>query len=105
LEFEDFGGQELALFPLGYIMLHRDLVAFEQSREGEEEDKSQADGANYQPKMMCCPCEMDVDNNTVGWYDCPKQGPRMSSFMLLSHFFGLQVYSYAESERPRQFSS
>ncbi len=76
-------------FSLGYIMLHRDLVAFEQSQEGEEDDESQADGANYQPKMMCCPCEMDVDNNTVGWYDCPKQGPRMSLFMLLSHVFWL----------------
>jgi translation initiation factor 3 subunit H len=46
------------------------LVAYEQSRGGEEEDEVEADGANYQLEMMRCLREVNVDNNTVGWYDC-----------------------------------
>jgi hypothetical protein len=45
------------------------LVAYEQSRGGEEEDEVEADGANYQLEMMRCLREVNVDNNTVGWYD------------------------------------
>jgi translation initiation factor 3 subunit H len=32
----------------------------------EEEDEVEADGANYQLKMMRCLREVNVDNNTVG---------------------------------------
>jgi hypothetical protein len=46
------------------------LVAYEQSCGVEEEDEVEADGANYQLEMMRCLREVNVDNNTVGWYDC-----------------------------------
>ena len=39
-----------------------------QSRGGEEEEEVEADGANYQLEMMRCLREVNVDNNTVGWY-------------------------------------
>jgi hypothetical protein len=37
-----------------------------QTREDDEE--ADADGANYQLEMMRCLREVNVDNNTVGWY-------------------------------------
>ncbi|AQK43179.1 eukaryotic translation initiation factor 3 subunit 3 [Zea mays] len=34
----------------------------------EEDDEADADGANYQLEMMRCLREVNVDNNTIGWY-------------------------------------
>jgi translation initiation factor 3 subunit H len=34
----------------------------------EEDEELEADGANYQLEMMRCLREVNVDNNTVGWY-------------------------------------
>ncbi|GLT98455.1 hypothetical protein SLE2022_159590 [Rubroshorea leprosula] len=34
----------------------------------EEDEEVEADGANYQLEMMRCLREVNVDNNTVGWY-------------------------------------
>ncbi|OAE27626.1 hypothetical protein AXG93_2520s1220 [Marchantia polymorpha subsp. ruderalis] len=44
------------------------------SRGGEEEDEVEADGANYQLEMMRCLREVNVDNNTVGWYQSTYMG-------------------------------
>lgn len=35
----------------------------------EEDEEIEADGANYQLEMMRCLREVNVDNNTVGWYE------------------------------------
>lgn len=34
----------------------------------EEDEENEAEGANYQLEMMKCLREVNVDNNTVGWY-------------------------------------
>ncbi|KAA3472608.1 eukaryotic translation initiation factor 3 subunit H [Gossypium australe] len=34
----------------------------------EEDEEIEADGANYQLEMMRCLREVNLDNNTVGWY-------------------------------------
>ncbi|VAH47141.1 unnamed protein product [Triticum turgidum subsp. durum] len=34
----------------------------------EDDEEADADGANYQLEMMRCLREVNVDNNTVGWY-------------------------------------
>lgn len=39
-----------------------------------EEDDAEADGANYQLEMMRCLREVNVDNNTVGWYQSTYLG-------------------------------
>ncbi|KAL3694955.1 hypothetical protein R1sor_008606 [Riccia sorocarpa] len=44
------------------------------SRGGEEDDEVEADGANYQLEMMRCLREVNVDNNTVGWYQSTYMG-------------------------------
>ncbi|MCO5577387.1 hypothetical protein L7F22_031219 [Adiantum nelumboides] len=44
------------------------------SRGGEEEEEIEADGANYQLEMMRCFREVNVDNNTVGWYQSTFMG-------------------------------
>lgn len=44
------------------------------SRGAEEEDEADADGANYQLEMMRCLREVNVDNNTVGWYQSTLMG-------------------------------
>lgn len=44
------------------------------SRGGEEEEEVEADGANYQLEMMRCLREVNVDNNTVGWYQSTFMG-------------------------------
>ncbi|KAJ7535436.1 hypothetical protein O6H91_12G033700 [Diphasiastrum complanatum] len=41
---------------------------------GGEEDEEEADGANYQLEMMRCLREVNVDNNTVGWYQSTYMG-------------------------------
>ena len=38
------------------------------SEKTEEDEEIEADGANYQLEMMRCLREVNVDNNTVGWY-------------------------------------
>eukprot|EP00898_Chlorokybus_atmophyticus_P002071 jgi/Chlat1/2865/Chrsp195S03021 len=44
------------------------------SRSVEEEDEAEAEGANYQLEMMRCLREVNVDNNTVGWYQSTYMG-------------------------------
>ncbi|CAM6108845.1 unnamed protein product [Calypogeia fissa] len=44
------------------------------SRGGEEDEEGEADGANYQLEMMRCLREVNVDNNTVGWYQSTYMG-------------------------------
>ncbi|XP_024378109.1 eukaryotic translation initiation factor 3 subunit H isoform X1 [Physcomitrium patens] len=44
------------------------------SRGGEDEDELDTDGANYQLEMMRCLREVNVDNNTVGWYQSTYMG-------------------------------
>eukprot|EP00246_Nothoceros_aenigmaticus_P003895 TRINITY_DN15123_c0_g1_i1.p1 TRINITY_DN15123_c0_g1~~TRINITY_DN15123_c0_g1_i1.p1 ORF type:complete len:351 (+),score=61.13 TRINITY_DN15123_c0_g1_i1:26-1054(+) len=44
------------------------------SRGGEEDEEVEADGANYQLEMMRCLREVNVDNNTVGWYQSTYMG-------------------------------
>mmetsp|Transcript_8380 Transcript_8380/g.9749 ORF Transcript_8380/g.9749 Transcript_8380/m.9749 type:complete len:345 (-) Transcript_8380:300-1334(-) len=39
-----------------------------------EEEETEADGANYQLEMMRCLREVNVDNNTVGWYQSTYLG-------------------------------
>lgn len=40
----------------------------------EEDDEAEADGANYQLEMMRCLRDVNVDNNTVGWYQSTLLG-------------------------------
>ncbi|KAH9680093.1 eukaryotic translation initiation factor 3 subunit H [Citrus sinensis] len=40
----------------------------------EEDEEIEADGANYQLEMMRCLREVNVDNNTVGWYQSTMLG-------------------------------
>ncbi|CAI0448544.1 unnamed protein product [Linum tenue] len=40
----------------------------------EEDEEVEADGANYQLEMMRCLREVNVDNNTVGWYQSTLMG-------------------------------
>ncbi|OIW11708.1 hypothetical protein TanjilG_12227 [Lupinus angustifolius] len=40
----------------------------------EEDEEVEADGANYQLEMMRCLREVNVDNNTVGWYQSTLLG-------------------------------
>ncbi|XP_042456527.1 eukaryotic translation initiation factor 3 subunit H-like [Zingiber officinale] len=40
----------------------------------EEDEEIEADGANYQLEMMRCLREVNVDNNTVGWYQSTLMG-------------------------------
>ncbi|EFJ10502.1 hypothetical protein SELMODRAFT_271999 [Selaginella moellendorffii] len=44
------------------------------SRGGEEDEELESDGANYQLEMMRCLREVNVDNNTVGWYQSTYMG-------------------------------
>lgn len=44
------------------------------SRGADEEDEAETDGANYQLEMMRCLREVNVDNNTVGWYQSTYMG-------------------------------
>ena len=34
----------------------------------EDDEEADTDGANYQLEMMRCLREVNVDNNTIGWY-------------------------------------
>ncbi|CAL9135198.1 unnamed protein product [Musa textilis] len=40
----------------------------------EEDEEIEADGANYQLEMMRCLREVNVDNNTIGWYQSTLLG-------------------------------
>eukprot|EP00271_Cylindrocystis_brebissonii_P011825 TRINITY_DN29792_c0_g1_i1.p1 TRINITY_DN29792_c0_g1~~TRINITY_DN29792_c0_g1_i1.p1 ORF type:complete len:357 (-),score=93.92 TRINITY_DN29792_c0_g1_i1:404-1474(-) len=41
---------------------------------GEDDEEEEADGALYQLEMMRCLREVNVDNNTVGWYQSTYMG-------------------------------
>jgi len=40
----------------------------------DDDEEIEADGANYQLEMMRCLREVNVDNNTVGWYQSTVLG-------------------------------
>eukprot|EP00899_Mesostigma_viride_P029548 jgi/Mesvir1/9779/Mv12413-RA.1 len=44
------------------------------SQGEDEDDAGESDGANYQLEMMRCLREVNVDNNTVGWYQSTYMG-------------------------------
>ncbi|KAL6188917.1 hypothetical protein ACLB2K_040308 [Fragaria x ananassa] len=44
------------------------------ARVVEEDEEIEAEGANYQLEMMRCLREVNVDNNTVGWYQSTLMG-------------------------------
>ncbi|CAI5465366.1 unnamed protein product [Closterium sp. Yama58-4] len=52
------------------------------SRGGEEEEEEEADGAMYQLEMMRCLREVNVDNNTVGWYQSTTLGSFQTADMI-----------------------
>lgn len=53
------------LFFFMFTFFHYKLL---QLQIREEDEEIEADGANYQLEMMRCLREVNVDNNTVGWY-------------------------------------
>jgi translation initiation factor 3 subunit H len=42
--------------------------------QGNEEDGDEQASSNYQLEMMRCLREVNVDNNTVGWYQVSECG-------------------------------
>jgi len=70
-------GQLLGL-DIGSSLEVTDCFPFPSPSRDEDEDPN-AEGANYQLEMMRCLREINVDNNTVGWY----QSTIMGSFQTL----------------------
>ncbi|PKU76751.1 Eukaryotic translation initiation factor 3 subunit H [Dendrobium catenatum] len=56
----------------------------------EEDDENEADGANYQLEMMRCLREVNVDNNTVGWYQSTLLGS-YQTVELIETFMNYQI--------------
>ncbi|XP_022761780.1 eukaryotic translation initiation factor 3 subunit H isoform X2 [Durio zibethinus] len=56
----------------------------------EEEEEIEADGANYQLEMMRCLREVNVDNNTVGWYQSTILGS-YQTVELIETFMNYQI--------------
>ncbi|CAI5969907.1 unnamed protein product, partial [Closterium sp. NIES-65] len=67
-------------YGMGCGMVSR--VPHSQSRGGEEEEEEEADGAMYQLEMMRCLREVNVDNNTVGWYQSTTLGSFQTADMI-----------------------
>lgn len=63
---------------------------FPSSTEGADEEFAE-DGAEYQYDMMRCLREVNVDNNTVGWYQSTYLGSHITESMVTTQ------YSYQES--------
>merc|ERR1711865_371200 len=63
---------------------------FPSSTEGADEELAE-DGAEYQYDMMRCLREVNVDNNTVGWYQSTYLGSHITESMVTTQ------YSYQES--------
>ncbi|CAB4263602.1 unnamed protein product [Prunus armeniaca] len=59
----------------------------------EEDEEIEADGANYQLEMMRCLREVNVDNNTVGWY----QSTLLGSFQTVELIETFMNYQLIES--------
>jgi len=57
-----------------------------QEREGTEEESEQLEGAEYQIEMMRCLREVNVDNNTVGWYSSTYMGTFLNESTLETQF-------------------
>ncbi|EOY05016.1 Eukaryotic translation initiation factor 3 subunit H isoform 3, partial [Theobroma cacao] len=60
-------GQLLGL-DVGSVLEVTNCFPFPVTQIREEDEEIEADGANYQLEMMRCLREVNVDNNTVGWY-------------------------------------
>ncbi|OEL38090.1 Eukaryotic translation initiation factor 3 subunit H, partial [Dichanthelium oligosanthes] len=56
----------------------------------EEDDEADADGANYQLEMMRCLREVNVDNNTIGWYQSCLLGS-FQTVELIETFMNYQI--------------
>ncbi|KAF2300570.1 hypothetical protein GH714_014069 [Hevea brasiliensis] len=56
----------------------------------EEDEEIEADGANYQLEMMRCLREVNVDNNTVGWYQSTLLGS-FQTVELIETFMNYQI--------------
>jgi len=69
-------GQILGL-DIGSKLEVTNCFPFPNSSNDENEEEVDADGAKYQMGMMHCLREVNVDNNTVGWY----QSTYLSSFL------------------------
>jgi len=54
--------------------------------EGTEEESEQLEGAEYQIEMMRCLREVNVDNNTVGWYSSTYMGTFLNESTLETQF-------------------
>jgi len=63
---------------------------FPSSTEGADEELAE-DGAEYQYDMMRCLREVNVDNNTVGWYQSTYLGSHITESMVTTQ------YNYQES--------
>ncbi|CAK9170623.1 unnamed protein product [Ilex paraguariensis] len=57
----------------------------------EEDEEVEADGANYQLEMMRCLREVNVDNNTVGWYQSTLLGS-YQTVELIETFMNYQLF-------------
>ncbi|GJN37123.1 hypothetical protein PR202_gb26048 [Eleusine coracana subsp. coracana] len=56
----------------------------------EDDDEADADGANYQLEMMKCLREVNVDNNTIGWYQSCLLGS-FQTVELIETFVNYQI--------------
>ncbi|KAM3366920.1 hypothetical protein ACQJBY_015918 [Aegilops geniculata] len=56
----------------------------------EDDEEADADGANYQLEMMRCLREVNVDNNTVGWYQSCLLGS-FQTVELIETFMNYQI--------------
>lgn len=66
-------GQLLGL-DIGATLEVTDCFPFPSARPAAEEEGDEDEGANYQLEMMRCLREINVDNNTVGWYQSTYLG-------------------------------
>ncbi|XP_022734945.1 eukaryotic translation initiation factor 3 subunit H-like isoform X2 [Durio zibethinus] len=62
----------------------------------EEDEEIEADGANYQLEMMRCLREVNVDNNTVGWYQSTILGS-YQTVELIETFMNYQALKLSDS--------
>jgi len=56
----------------------------------EDDEEIEAEGANYQLEMMRCLREVNVDNNTVGWYQSTLLGSTYQTVELIETFMNYQ---------------
>lgn len=77
-------GQLLGL-DFGSTLEVTNCFPFPSNTEGTDEDFAE-DGAEYQYDMMRCLREVNVDNNTVGWYQSTYLGSHITETMVTTQF-------------------